>query len=338
MAKRFRQKVLWFEQSLVQAEKNLRIAHDLWSNVVDGRLNRGYHAGNELGWGEYGVETMNSLKKKYRICLDEVYMVKSGLADGQKQLDGCLAAGQKQLDGCLADDQKQLGGCLAAGEATVDPIDTLDDDSVTFIATVNARWNADQRAFDEADREWADLPSAADDYLPDNDHLSVRFNTSVVISGITPGSRATWITLSEEEWPEQFHPGRPGCPASFGMRISVERRATIYAERPDLSPCYKRGANNDLLYEEWHALWDASLMDVSIPKVQPKKFRFTAPIEKLTMVTSLPLKKLTSISALDNHPYVMCADGKTTPSIPYWWPKDTPTARSIRALFQSTFS
>ena len=327
MAKRLRQKVMWLEQSLVQAKKKLNTAHDLWSNVVDGRLNRGYCAGNELGWGEYGVETMNSLQKKYRICLDEVYMVKSSLADGQKQLDGCLA-----------DDQKQLGGCLAAGEATAEPIDTLDDGSVTFIATVNARWNADQKSFHEADREWADLPSAADDYLPDNDHLTVRFNTSVVISGITPGSRATWITLPEEEWPKQFHPGRPGCPPGYGMCLSLERRATIYAERPDLSPCYKRGANNDLLYEEWYALWDASLMDVSIPKVQPKKFRFAAPIEKLTMVTSLPLKRFTSISALDNHSYVMCADGKTPPSIPYWWPKDPATESSIRALFQSTFS
>lgn len=223
----------------------------------------------------------------------------------------------------------------------------------------NAKWNADQKSFDE----WHELPTC-DMPQEELDDPCVRFNTNVMISDITPDCRATWFTLPEVEWPETFHPGRAGCPPSYGMRISIERLATIYTERPDLTPCYKRGGDNERLYEEWSALWDASLMDASTAEVaSPKKFGFAAPTKTLPMVAARPpVKKLTGLAALaatakareftekarkvrltalKRHQFVppnvmpLCVN---TTSLPYWWPKDAATETSLRALFQSTFS
>lgn len=90
MAGLLRQKVLWCEQWIACAEKEFNIAHDLWANVVEGRLHRGYRLGDELGTSQYSVDNMNSLHKTCRIQLDEVYRAKKCLEDSQKQLGNAV--------------------------------------------------------------------------------------------------------------------------------------------------------------------------------------------------------------------------------------------------------
>jgi len=210
------------------------------------------------------------------------------------------------------------------------------------VAEANYNWIVDQLKFDSDDvNALATLPPI---YTNNNDDgyeapkLSVRFSDDIEISDITTDSIATWTTIREDAWSETFHPGRPTCPRSCGMPISLERRTIIYTERPDLMYTYRRGGANDALYEEWSSVWDASLMDLSDTRVtSTKKHVSTDMLAVSTSKPPTPVRKITSLSTQYTKPPIampLCVDN----SLPYWWPTDPATEKSILALFQSTFT
>lgn len=209
------------------------------------------------------------------------------------------------------------------------------------VEEANYHWIVDQLKFDRDDViAWSTLPPI---YTNNNDgseapELSVRFSDDIEISDITTDSIATWSTIREDTWSQTFHPQRPTCPRSCSMPISLGRRTTIYTERPDLMHTYRRGGANDTLYEEWSSLWDASLMDLSDARVVSTNKHVSA--DMLTISTCKPpttVWKIGSLSTQSTKPSIgipLCVDN----SLPYWWPIDTATEKSILALFQSTFT